>query len=158
MEQMGGEEESVREKFLKNRYEAYKRKSQISLERNQRLIFPYNFLKVLSSPGQTPTIFLDPDTLIFCETFVGVDMHSAQNNNNSPDDLLMNYGLKNSFPPNRSQPLVGTGEDVARLRVCTSGAVDPAGAIYRGGFTDVEARAAEDALNLFRTTEESSIF
>ena len=144
--QQGGTTQSDRERALEERFLAYKH------EVDQRpKFFPIDCQVRQDFDKQTAIIHLDPRQLVFCETFVGVDMHSVQNQVGSSQHVRMaKFDLTMNFPPNQTTPLVGPGTGVANLMQATVGAADPAKDLFRGPFAMEEKQAAEVGLKLFR--------
>ena len=144
--QQGATTQSDRERALEERFLAYKHE----VVRHPKF-FPIHCQVRQDFNKQTAIIHLDPRQLVFCETFVGVDMHSVQNQVGSSQHVRMaNFDLTMNFPPNQTTPLVGPGTGVANLMQATVGAADPAKDLFRGPFAMEEKQAAEAGLKLFR--------
>ena len=139
--QQGSTTQSARERALEERFKVYKMAP--------GKFFPIN-CQVIQN-GTPAIIHLDPMQLVFCETFVGVDMHSVQNQVGSSQHIRMaHYDLTMAFPPNQTTPLVGPGTGVANLMPATVAAADPAKDLFRGPIAMEEKQAAEAGLQLFR--------
>jgi hypothetical protein len=141
---IGASEESERESQL---YQRYQYMIDV-VQKNDMLLFPIDFQVNINDHGY---VHLDPRRLVFCETFIGVDMHANSNGvGTSSLGNMGNYDLTGSWCPNNTLPLVGPRQSPQLWGLTTTSAADPAKNLFRGGFPIEERRIAVKALNNIR--------
>ena len=132
--QQGATIQSERERALEKRFRKYQQEAAIT-----KKLFPIDCQVLQDLNTQTPIIHLDQSQIVFCETFLGLDMHAAQNpTGSSLNNRMAAYDLNMSFPTNNTNVLVGPTTGVGHLGPATVMTKDMAGSIFRAGMSEIE--------------------